>query len=147
MRPIRVISLLLAAVLLFSLCCTGCALAPEELTLDQIDAIYGQCMADYGLVDPDRVDSVCMNWIAYHHFFDFPVYVISYCSSAVASLQICRLEAEEPGAGVAAFCRLLNRTHGNKFAAVLAEAGLDSPFESATLEKTAEFLKETFGMD
>ena len=86
-------------------------------------------------------------WSVYQHFFAYPGYVISYSDSALASLQICRLEAEEPGAGVDAFCRLLARTRGKKFAAVLAEAGLDSPFEAATLEKTADFLKEVFEMN
>ena len=73
--------------------------------------------------------------------------MISYSDSAVAAMQICRLEAEEPGAGVDAFCRLLDRARGKRFAAVLADVGLDSPFEEATLEKTAAFLKDAFDMD
>ena len=123
------------------------SLAPEELTVEKLDAIYGQCMEDYGLADlgSPRVEN--NYWSVYQHFFAYPGYVISYSDSAVASLQICRLEAEEPGAGVEAFCRLLNRTHGKKFAAVLAEVGLDSPFEADTLEKTAAFLKDAFGMN
>ena len=56
-------------------------------------------------------------------------------------MQICQIEAEQTGAGVEVFCRLLNRTHNKKFAYVLNEAGLDSPFEEATIQKTADFLK------
>ena len=123
------------------------ALAPEELTVENLDAIFGQCMKDYGLA---RLNDVRFNsnyWSVYLHFFAYPGYVISYSDSAVAALQICRLEAENPGAGVDAFCRILDRTHGKKFAAILNETGLDSPFEEDTLQKSAAFLKDTFGIN
>ena len=123
------------------------ALAPEELTVENLDAIFGQCMEDYGIADVVGIRVKSNYWSVYLHFFAYPGYVISYSDSAVTALQICRLEAENPGAGVDAFCRLLNRTHGKKFAAVLEEVGLDSPFEEATLEKTAAFLKDAFDMD
>ena len=122
-------------------------LAPEELTVEKLDAIFGQCLEDYGIASVTGVRFESNYWSAYQHFYAYPGYVISYSDSAVAALQICGLEAEQPGAGVDAFCRLLDRTHGKKFTAVLAQAGLDSPFEETTLEKTAEFLKGAFGMD
>jgi len=122
-------------------------LTPEELTVENLDAIFGQCMKDYGLAGLNDLKFQKNYWSVYLHFFDFPGYVISYSDSAVVAMQICRLEAENPGAGVDAFCRLLNRTHGKKFAAVLEEVGLDSPFEEATLEKTAAFLKDAFHMN
>ena len=123
------------------------ALPPEELTLENIDGIYGQCMKDYGLAALSGVEYKDIYWSAYNHFFERPGYLISYSISAVSALQICRMEAEAPGAGVEAFCRLLDRTHGKKYAAVQEEAGLDSPFERVTLEKTAEFLKEAFDLN
>ena len=123
------------------------ALAPEELTVENLDAIFGQCMEDYGIAGVGGIRFKSNYWSVYLHFFAYPGYVISYSDSAVTALQICRLEAENPGAGVDAFCRLLNRTHGKKFAAVLAEVGLDSPFEETALEKTAAFLKNAFDMN
>lgn len=123
------------------------ALAPEELTVEKLDAIFGQCMEDYGLAGLNDLKIQNNYWSVYLHFFAYPGYVISYSDSAVSAMQICRLEAENPGAGVDAFCRLLERTHGKKFAAVLADAGLDSPFEEATLEKTAAFLRDAFNMN
>ena len=122
------------------------ALAPEDLTLDKIDAIYEQCITDYGLSQLDDIRYTNMGWIAIGHFIFFPGYVIDYSVSAIAALQICRLESEEPGAGVEAFCRLVNRSKGIKFLAVLAEAGLESPFEASALEKTSEFLKKSYGL-
>lgn len=123
------------------------SLAPEELTLDKIDEIYAQCIKDYGLAGLIGVEYTKIFWVAYHHFFDFPGYVISYSVSALPTAQICRLEAEEPGAGVEAFFRLLDRTRGKKFTAVLAEAGLDSPFDSAEFDKLTEFFKTVFELN
>ena len=114
------------------------ALEPDEITVDRIDTIYAQCAKDYYF---DDYSLNKMHWSEIPHFFQYPSYVISYSTSAVAAMQVCRLEAEQPGAGVEAYCRLLNRTHHRKFSFVLNEAGLDSPFEEATMQKTADFLK------
>ena len=114
------------------------ALEPDEITVDRIDTIYAQCAKDYYF---DDYSLNKMHWSEITHFFLYPSYVISYSTSAVAAMQVCRLEAEQPGDGVDAFCRLLNRTHHRKFSFVLNEAGLDSPFEEATMQKTADFLK------
>ena len=118
------------------------AMDPEELTLEAVDAIYAQCRQDYDIRDGLNDELGGMSWFLYTSFYDNACYNISYSVSAIASLQICRLEAEEPGMGVDAFCRLLDRTRGKKFAFVLKEAGLDSPFEENTIIRTAEFLRE-----
>ena len=123
------------------------ALAPEELTLDRLDAIYEQCMQDFGLGGFSGAQFTKIYWVAYGHFFDCPGYVISYSVSAIPALEICCMEAETPGAGVEAFCRLLGRTHGKGFAAVVEEAGLGDPFAAETMERTAAFLKNAFDMN
>lgn len=122
------------------------ALDPEELTVETIDGIYAQCRRDYDLDHGYSDDIYDISWFLDTTFYDKSCYNISYSVSAIASLQICRLEAEEPGAGVEAFCRLLDRTHGKKFAFVLAEAGLESPFEKGTVEQTADFLRDALGL-
>lgn len=120
------------------------ALAPEEVTAEKLDSIFFQCMAAYGLIDKNDGSIEGKRWVGYHHFIDHPGYLISYATSAVAALEICEMEASERGAGVAAFNRLLNRTHGKQFAYVLEEAGLGSPFEAESLERIAAFMKATF---
>lgn len=123
------------------------ALAPEEITLKRLDEIFLNCMEKYCVAQYYSPSVTSMSWVPVPHFFAYPGYVISYATSAVASLQICRLEAEQPGAGVDAYCRLLNRSRNKHFAAILAGAGLDSPFEAGTLEKTAAFYKKSFDLE
>lgn len=119
---------------------------PEALTLEMIDDIYAQCRRDYDFQDGYSDEFGGRSWFLNTTFYDKTGYNISYSVSAIASLQICRLEAEETGAGVEAFCRLLDRTRGKKFAFVLNEAGLDSPFEENTIAQTAAFLREALGL-
>ena len=104
-------------------------------------------MEDYCLSGLTGVAYTNSFWSAYGHFYGYPGYVISYSVSALSAIQICRMEAEEPGVGVEAFCRLLDRTHGKKFIAVMEEAGLENPFERDVLEKTAVFLKKVYEMN
>ena len=122
-------------------------LSPEEVTAEKIDNIFFECMKEYGLIDQDAPSSEGLRWVGYHHFFDRSGYVISYATSAVAALEICAMDLEEPGAAVDALTRLLNRTHGKEYSYVLKEAGLANPFEADTLNKIADFIKHTFHID
>ncbi len=122
------------------------ALDPETLTVEQVEDVYLQCMNDYS-VDYGRSEALSRKyWLLHRTFFTQPCYNVSYSVSAVAALQISRLEAEAPGAGVSAFLRLLNRTRGKKFGAVLEEAGLDSPFKEKTIRQTADFLTQALNL-
>lgn len=117
------------------------SLSPEELSKERIEKICMETYKSYGL------DVYEERWIYTPHFFTYPAYYISYATSAVASLQICRAEYEEEGNGVELFCKLMDRTQGKHFLAVLIEAGIDNPFEEETLKKTGDFLKEYFGLE
>ena len=70
--------------------------------------------------------------------------MINYATSAIAAIQIARMEYEEKGAGVKGFINFISHTKGNGFYAVLEEAGLANPFEEETFVKTAEFLQDFF---
>ena len=113
-------------------------LDPEELTPSKIEEIYRKSQVDFNGF-ADRKD-----WIFTHHYFDFPVYYISYGTSVIPSMLIAKAEYTEKGAGVEKFCKLLNRTYGKHFLAILEEAEINNPFEEATVKEIAEFLKEYF---
>lgn len=63
-----------------------------------------------------------------YHFIEAPFYVQSYCTSAVAALDIFFMECENEGAGVEAYLKLTKRNVDKDFVAHLIDAGVASPF-------------------
>ena len=120
---------------------------PEALTLEKLDEIYEQCCLNDGHRVPYADAIRPMSWVRDLYFFDNPGYVISYPISAVASLQICQKEAGKPGAGVAAFYRLLGCADGRYFFQdAVTIAGLKNPlrqkYKNSPLADIAAFLKK-----
>ena len=72
------------------------------------------------------------------HTIEYPFYVQSYATSIIAALEIMMMEANERGAGVAAFMSLLQRDNENPltFEEELARAGIRSPLRTAAILNT-----------
>lgn len=72
------------------------------------------------------------------HTIEYPFYVQSYATSIIAALEIMMMEANERGAGVAAFKALLQRDDDNPltFEEELARAGIMSPLGTAAILNT-----------
>ena len=72
------------------------------------------------------------------HTIEYPFYVQSYATSIIAALEIMMMEANERGAGVAAFKALLQRDDDNPltFEEELARAGIRSPLGTAAILNT-----------
>lgn len=72
------------------------------------------------------------------HTIEYPFYVQSYATSIIAALEIMMMEANERGAGVAAFKALLQRDDDNPltFEEELARAGIRSPLSTAAILNT-----------
>ena len=115
---------------------------PKDLTLEGLDEMYYQCLQDYGLQTSYTEEVARGSWIRVRHFFEYPEYVLAYSVANIVSLQIIRLEANDPGAGLEAFCRLLERSPWAGVDIIAKNAKLQSPFASETLEKLAAFLRE-----
>ncbi len=113
---------------------------PDELTVEKVEKIYREYQVEYNGFADKR------DWVYTHHLFDFPVYYISYALSVIPSILISKEEYEATGAGVARYCKLLDRTPGKKFSAVLEEAGIGNPFKEETIKEVAEFYKEFFNL-
>jgi oligoendopeptidase F len=122
------------------------ALDPDEITLEKINDLYRQCCKDYGLYEQGFDFYYSQSWIDVLHFFEVPYYIISYCVSAETALQVYRLEAEEKGAGVAAYFRLLDRSYVAGVQQVMEGAKMESPFRDGVLEETAEFFTLKLGI-
>lgn len=109
----------------------------DELTVENIQQLYADILSDYGMnvQGRDSRDYVCIL-----HFYESPLYVISYVLSNDAALQIYELEQEEKGKGLDCFER--NMTSSQPYLlAFLEEAGLESPFSLGRLSKVKQTLE------
>lgn len=108
----------------------------EELTAENVRALFGQAMENFGL-SVYGVDS--RSYVQIPHFYIAPMYVISYVVSNDAAMQIYQTELAEPGAGLAVWEDNL-ATMQSYFLAFLEEAGLESPFAEGRVGE----IRETF---
>ncbi len=71
--------------------------------------------------------------ILIYHLVEMPFYVQSYCTSAVASLDIFFMECDSDGKGTDAYLKLMERGEKDGFISQLSEASIPSPLrKSAT---------------
>ncbi len=110
----------------------------EDLTVENIQALYTQIGTDFGLQNMgwDSRDYVCIP-----HFFISPMYIISYVVSNDVALQLYRLEQAEAGAGLACMVENLATQHTG-IQAFAQEAGLQSPFASGGIQAVKKLLED-----
>ncbi len=114
-------------------------LSPEELTLENIQAIYAQVFEDYGIGSwRDPRDFVYIT-----HFFTSPLYIISYVVSNDAAFQLYQQEKEASGEGLKLYVDSLD-TEQTTFLAFINESGLESPFTAGHMEAVREILSGIF---
>ena len=112
------------------------SLPEDELTLDKINSLYLSAMKDFGVAEEGFDDYYSINWVDITHFFEAPVYVISYTVSIDAALQLFELEQQEEGSGDSKYVEMLYRDSGDLIETLQAN-GLVSPFSEGRLEKAA----------
>ena len=102
----------------------------EALTVENVRALYGEVGTAFGF---DSWDWDSRDYVTMSHFYDHPMYVISYVVSNDLAMQIYQLEAEESGAGLEIYEECIQS--GDSFVMAFAqEYGLESPFAPGRLE-------------
>ncbi len=112
-------------------------LSGEDLTVEGIQALYEQICIAYGLDTPywDGRDYVCIS-----HFYESPLYIISYVLSNDAALQIYEMELQQQGSGLNCLKQSLPSTQ-SYFLSFLEEAQLQSPFATGRLSRVRQTLE------
>ena len=104
-------------------------LPDEDLTVENLNALALECSLRFGADATAGADDCPYYWTQVNHLFDYPFYVISYCVSADAAVQILERELEKPGSGVAVYVDLLDWKE-DCFLSELERVGLETPFAS-----------------
>ena len=111
------------------------SLEGQELTVENIEALYDLVCENYGL-------NGGFTYLFITHFFTEPMYVISYVVSNDAALQLYQMEQQHAGSGLA--CLQANLTTREPyFLAFLQQAGLESPFANGRIRSVKETLQKT----
>ena len=115
-------------------------LSDEELTADNLNALALDCARRFG-ADASDPDTAATYWAQVNHLFEQPFYVISYCVSADAAIQIAQREMEEPGAGITCYEDILD-WHEDAFLSEVERVGLESPFAPGRAQSNLELVED-----
>ncbi len=116
-------------------------MADEELTRKNLRAAYEKSCRDYGLY---YAGFEPREYITVPHYYDSPMYIISYVVSADVAFQYYQLELAEYGAGLALLQSTLNTEEG-QILGFVETAGLQSPFavgRGSEIRQTVEELMD-----
>ena len=116
-------------------------LPDDELTPTRLNQLYEECCKRFKLSTSGLSSEGEPSWIDVNHFFIAPYYVISYCISGDAALQLYRSELSD-GSGFALFEKLLTLAPGRGVLELLEEAGMDSPFVEGRIAELADFYQD-----
>ena len=116
------------------------SLDPDTLSASTLNSLSLACAKEFGMSEFLDEEYCSYLWMDATHFILYPYYVLSYCVSSDAALQMFALESEREGAGIAAFEALLD-TEEAAFLPALEKAGLQSPFAEGRAAALAEELK------
>ncbi len=111
------------------------AIPTEELTRERIDEAV-----------VEAADALAMNTAYYNslsdimitHLFNSPLYVQSYATSLLSSLEIFFAEADVCGEGVRIYRELVKREEGLDYLEHLGSVGLSSPFDENLVKNLAD---------
>lgn len=115
------------------------SLPEEELTGEGLLELYGEIGAAWGF-ESWSWDS--RDLVTIPHFYEHPLYIISYVVSNDAALQLYQMELEAPGSGTRVFLDHL-ATEEETLLAFLSSAQLQSPF--GRVEQVRALMAEHFG--
>lgn len=115
-------------------------LPDSKLNAQGLNDLFWDCYEEFGMALFVDKELLAPGWMDVQHFFIAPFYVISYCISNDAALQIYEAELET-GTGLDVYYDLLYAAPGSTVLALLEEADLTSPFAEDRMEELVEFFQ------
>ena len=118
------------------------ALDEAELTLENINAIALDCARSFGLESEwgDGYDS--RSWVEITHFFQQPLYVVSYIASDSLAIQFYEQELAGEGQGLKLYEKAMELAGDREFLALAEQLGLRDPLSEAQVKATADLMRE-----
>lgn len=120
--------------------------ADPDMSLEEINELFAQVSAEYGIYEPTGVD---YSWMYVSHTFETPLYYISYAVSALASLQLWDIAQTDFSAALESYLAILAQgAYEEGYITVLENAGLRLFTEEGAVEDICRpVLKELERLD
>ena len=115
-------------------------LEEEELTVENLTALYRRICEDFTIVQDDWNE---MEFVNINHFYDSPMYIISYVVSNDLAMQLYEMELNQPGTGKQSYVDILS----SEDAYVLEFAdqyNLKNPFSEERIREVKNFFDGIF---
>lgn len=114
-------------------------LPDDELTAENLNQLFLTYNEKFGMTSYGLDSIIAPGWIDIQHFIIAPFYVISYCVSNDAALQIYQRE-KTSGDGLTLYRTLLSLSAEDTVLQLLDEAGMASPLSEGRVAELADFL-------
>ena len=122
------------------------ALPDEELTVENINALFLEVAEEYGLTDMYYPEYLNYIWIQIFHLFEYPFYVISYCISDSAAFNIYMEELSDSGSGLDIYMEIVTDSASDDFLAIIKQHDLPSPLSAKTIKNIAKTIEDELGI-
>ena len=117
----------------------------DNLDAETINRLFREATEEFGVFDSNYEMYYSRYWADIPHFFEQPLYIISYPVSIDVAMQLYAMELEEEGSGLARYVGMLERDFGTLPELVEAH-GFEGPFDEGRIEKIAAELRLALGL-
>ena len=118
------------------------ALDDADVTLENVNAIALQCARDFSLESGwgDHYDS--RSWVEITHFFQQPLYIISYIAADSLAIQFYEQELAGEGQGLKLYEQAMELAGYTEFMDLADQLGLRDPLSAEQAQATAALIRQ-----
>ena len=117
------------------------ALAPENVTLENINAIALRSAEAFGTTSEWGTAYDSMSWVDITHFFQQPMYIISYIVSDSMAIQFYEQEVAREGRGLELYKKAMGLAGEKAFTELAPALDLRDPLSAAQVHAIANLLR------
>ena len=118
------------------------ALEDADVTLEHLNAIALDCARDFSLESEWGEGYDSRSWVEITHFFQQPLYIVSYIASDSLAIQFYQQELAEEGQGLKLYEKAMDLAGDTEFMALARELGMRDPLSEEQVKATADLMRE-----
>ena len=123
------------------------ALRDEDVTLENVNAVAAECAKDFGVQSEWGEEYDARSWVEITHFFQQPLYIVSYIASDALAIQFYEQELNQQGLGLRLYKDAIERAGDTEFLRMAKTLGLRDPLSPEQVEAIAKLMREALHLD